>query len=202
MGKFDEEKQKVEWAHTFLIKYKFFYHVLHPVIIWCMVYYVIVSSHSTSTMTSIVFPLFFAMIGFLIRQSITDGEQRYQAILNSEKKNLKEKKDAIQREKNEREAEKKRQEHHKEMTAKGYVLYNGNYFTKTQKIIEEKIDAIVEDAQKKDCYKGFPLLCKNCDYIWTVKKEIGVPAKCPRCNSEMLAIYRAKIPEMKIYSKY
>ncbi|MFC1454752.1 hypothetical protein ACFLQI_01545 [Candidatus Undinarchaeota archaeon] len=57
------------------------------------------------------------------------------------------------------------------------VKYNGNWMSK-----EDALQKFEHDKNNLP-YRGLSINCGKCGYVWEVKKAIGLPAKCPKCNA-------------------
>ncbi len=51
---------------------------------------------------------------------------------------------------------------------------------KLEAAFEEECQAIIENND----YQGLSAICKSCGYEWTIRKQRGIPATCPRCHSK------------------
>jgi hypothetical protein len=49
-----------------------------------------------------------------------------------------------------------------------------------------------------DFYKGKTCICKSCTYIWQIKKNKGLPSKCPHCHSETFILEEKEELKSKI----
>jgi len=88
--------------------------------------------------------------------------------------------------------EEKRKKYETEMREKGYFKYRGRWLTKEKYEKEKRMDNYIAEKRKTNQFKGCFMVCGYCGYIWQVKKEYGLPAKCVKCNSENIKIDKYK----------
>jgi hypothetical protein len=97
-----------------------------------------------------------------------------------------------ERKKLKRKQEKKTKKFAESQKAKGLVLYDKKWMTKNEKSTEERLDSFVAKMKAIDKFKGAFMKCNHCGYIWKVKKDFGLPARCGKCSSEHIKIDKRK----------
>lgn len=81
----------------------------------------------------------------------------------------------------------------KKQQDKGLKEYDGEWLNEIEYKKEIWIDKFIEKCDEKNNYKGLFMVCDNCDYVWKIKKDYGLPARCGKCNSEYIELDRRKI---------
>jgi len=102
----------------------------------------------------------------------------------------------------------------KENKKKGLKLYKNKWYpnTKYNQLIvidyenqikkeESFLKETIHYLNESKIFQGKEMICKDCDYIWNIKKSKGKPSKCPNCNLkniELLQIIESKTKIKKI----
>ena len=51
----------------------------------------------------------------------------------------------------------------------------------------EKEKEFRKRVKEEDC-KGLTARCSECNYMWVIRKEKSIPAKCPKCNCNSIKV--------------
>jgi hypothetical protein len=78
--------------------------------------------------------------------------------------------------------------HRKEMEANGFVFYKQEFITKEERARLHKIEAFERSIRNSNQYKGCFIECSDCGFIWKIKKDYGMPARCGKCNSLSISV--------------
>jgi len=95
-----------------------------------------------------------------------------------------------------REEARKFEEFAKIQEQKGLILAFGSWVTPDErdrliKEEEKEIEKQLKEMEEKKTeekkaryasYAGQTMECSSCNYVWAIKKQIGLPGKCPRCG--------------------
>lgn len=123
------------------------------------------------------------------KKRIENSKLLRKALLKNRRKRIEDKKEK-ERERKENEEQKVKFE--KSQKSKGLVQYENKWMTKNEKETEERIDAFILKMEISDKYKGAYMRCRECGYVWKIKKDFGLPARCNKCNSHYIKIDKRK----------
>lgn len=87
---------------------------------------------------------------------------------------------------------KKIQKHIAKQKSKGLIKYKDKWLTKEKYNNEKDCDDFIAEKKKSNQFKGCYMICNSCKYVWKIKKDYGLPARCGRCNSQRIRIDKYK----------
>jgi rubrerythrin len=101
-------------------------------------------------------------------------------------------------------------EYEKNQLKKGLFKFKNQWYSKEKVeklkkeeiILKNKVTEVKNDIYQissKKSFKKMDMKCKDCNYIWKIKKDRGIPAKCPSCNSKNISLEQLIKKYNKIY---
>ena len=89
--------------------------------------------------------------------------------------------------------EKEQKVFEKKQIKKGLKKYEDKWLTASTYEKEIAIDTFLDKCKQENRYKGLFMGCKNCGFVWKIRKDYSLPIRCTACGSDNIKLDREKI---------